>query len=45
MPEMLQEAGLSLPEEDDLKEMSVDDLNSFLNAAVGMLKEETDQVC
>lgn len=38
------EAGLSLPEEEDLKEMSVDDLNSFLNAAVGTLKEETDQV-
>lgn len=38
------EAGLSLPEEEDLKTMSVDDLNSFLNAAVGTLKEETDQV-
>lgn len=39
------EAGLSLPEEDDLKEMSVDDLNSFLNAAVATLKEETQEVC
>ena len=39
------EAGLSLPQVEDLQTMSVDDLNSFLNAAVGTLKEETDAVC
>ncbi|KAI6184266.1 hypothetical protein M3Y97_00577700 [Aphelenchoides bicaudatus] len=38
------EAGLVLPDEDDIKTMSVDDLNSFLNAAVATLKEETDQL-
>jgi hypothetical protein len=35
---------LELPDADDIKSMSVDDLNSFLNAAVATLKEETDQV-
>jgi hypothetical protein len=38
------EAGLVLPDENDVKTMSVDDLNSFLNAAVATMKEETDQV-